>query len=110
MTTSSNLNDQVIKLSSKEYNDFMKSKYNIDVFEISNNYYLVDTDNKSIQVLSIANCEDDVLAAPALKRAHEITMSDTFKLKYSLVINFEFNVNPIMKQILEENNIGLIDN
>lgn len=101
---------QITKLSNKEYNDFMKTTYNIDVFEISNNNYLVDTQNNLIQILSIANCEDDILAAPALKRAHEITINNILKLKYSIVLNFDFKINSIMAQILNENNIDIIEN
>lgn len=90
------------QLTSKEYCDFMKINFDLDVFEIKNNKYYIDPINMIIKIINKCNSEDDILAAPTYKKAHHMTLGDKFQIKYALLVDPKIFINPILKKILKE--------
>lgn len=96
-----------IILSNEEFTQTMKSVYNLDVFEINSTMYYLNTDKLVIKILNIVSNHDELLASLALKRAHEITLGELFKIEYSIIIYQNIQILPITKTILDEANIKI---
>jgi hypothetical protein len=116
-------NTKVIYLIQNGCKIYCKIKYNIDLFRIPDEMYIIKRKKKKdiIKIIEkkTQHCEGSVetklWASPSLKREYEILFGDSFSIKYGLSVN-EYLTNKvksksikyvILMKILKENKIKI---
>ena len=109
---------------SNKFKKYMKNKYNINVFRLPDEAYIIEynTSRKIIKILEKkeqcvnGSVETKLWASPSLKREYELILNNKFELYYGLCVN-EFLKEKLISNkekyiilniILKENNINIL--
>jgi hypothetical protein len=115
---------EVIFISQYNFKPFMKYRYNIQVFRIPDEAYIIEYTNKEIHLKIIekkaqntqGSVETKLWAGPSLKREYELLLQQKFKVSYVFCLNnfLKKKVTSleqkyiILNKILEENEILIL--